>query len=128
MHESQVQIGSGKEGWTLGAALAEGSKVMSAPPSSFIQAGYMPGEVAVLAHSVMNMQQSTKQIFVVLEHISVAAGEALHLLCPDSTSRDGRNLETLDVFTSWFNEMQLIITHDADTIVTCTQLQFSLIA
>lgn len=26
--ESQISIGSGKEGWTLGAALAEGSKVL----------------------------------------------------------------------------------------------------
>ena len=26
--ESQIQIGSGKEGWTLGAALAEGSKIL----------------------------------------------------------------------------------------------------
>lgn len=26
--ESQVTVGSGKEGWTLGAALAEGSKVL----------------------------------------------------------------------------------------------------
>ena len=60
LDESQVQIGSGKEGWTLGAALAEGSKVMSAPVSPFIRAGYMPGEVAVLAYQVMSIQQSTK--------------------------------------------------------------------
>ncbi|KAL0038169.1 hypothetical protein WJX79_005885 [Trebouxia sp. C0005] len=36
--ESQISIGSGKEGWTLGAALAEGSKVLpqnTSPSSSF---------------------------------------------------------------------------------------------
>lgn len=45
LNESQVEIGSGKEGWTLGAALSEGSKVLPAASNhSVIE--HMPGESA----------------------------------------------------------------------------------
>ena len=46
LNESQIEVGSGKEAWTLGAALSEGSKVL---PETFnhYTIDHMPGESAV---------------------------------------------------------------------------------
>lgn len=61
MNESQVEIGSGKEGWTLGAALSEGSKVLPAASNHFV-IEHMPGESAIHVHSVVECMRGESEI------------------------------------------------------------------
>lgn len=48
--EAQVTVGSGKEAWTLGAALAEGSKAL---PTRSLTASPIPGQNLHCALAVM---------------------------------------------------------------------------
>lgn len=47
LQESQIEIGRGNEGWSLGAALSEGSKALSASSEPLVTAQRIGGELFV---------------------------------------------------------------------------------